>query len=103
MAKSDLQWRLNNLSVSYSPISRGQPDMVIESDASTGGWGYCCKSMNRGPWENQINVLELQAGYFALQSLCADKKGIHIRLMMDSMTSLSYIREQGGSKSHAMK
>ena len=59
-----------------------------------------------GPWEgsetdNHINVLELQAAYFALKSLCTNKTGIHIRLMMDSMTAVSYIREQGGSKSLA--
>ena len=108
-AKSDLQWWLDNLSISHSPISRGQPDIVIETDASTRGWGCYCKDMNvrtGGPWEgsetdNHINVLELQAAYFALKSLCTNKTGIHIRLMMDSMTAVYYIREQGGSKSLA--
>ena len=37
IAKSDLQWWLDNLSISHSPISRGQPDIVIETDASTRG------------------------------------------------------------------
>ena len=109
IAKSDLQWWLDNLSISQSPISRGLPDIVIETDASTRGWGCYCKDMNvrtGGPWEgsetdNHINVLELQAAYFALKSLCTDKTGIHIQLMMDSMTAVSYIREQGGSKSLA--
>ena len=40
MTKSDLQWLLDNLSVSNSPIS-----IVIETDASTRGRGCCCKSM----------------------------------------------------------
>ena len=39
--------------------------------------------------------------FFALQALCSDKKNIHIRLMMDSITAVSYVREQGGSKSTA--
>ena len=63
IAKSDLQWWLDNLSISHSPISRGQPDIVIETDASTRGWGCYCKDMNvrtggpgRGPKQTTIST-----------------------------------------------
>ena len=39
VAKLDLQWWVDNLWMSYSPISHGHPDLVIETDASTHGWG----------------------------------------------------------------
>ena len=106
-ATEDLQWWLSNIPGSKAPITRGQPDLVIETDASTLGWGCNCQSLNLsagGPWkhteaDHHINVLELQAVYFALQSLFNDKHDIHIHVLVDNTTAVAYIREQGGSRS----
>lgn len=103
----DLQWWLNTIPICYAPVSRGQPDLEIETDASLKGYGFSCEKLGKtsgGPWKGEegqwhINYLELQAAYFELQSLCSDMKHVHIRLHMDSMTAVSYIREQGGSHS----
>ena len=49
-----------------------EPDLVIESDASTLGWGVSCQNINTGgPWSvqektNHINCLELLAATLAL-------------------------------------
>ena len=106
-AKADMKWWMENIHMSSSPISRGNPDIIIETDSSTQGWGYYCRALNisaGGPWKTEeaqfhINVLELQAAFFALQAICSDKKNIHVQLLMDSMTAVSYVREQGGSRS----
>ena len=103
----DINWWLRNIRSASSPISRGQPELIIETDSSTKGWGCHCKALNLsagGPWkaneaDHHINVLELQAALFALKSICSRMSNIHIRLLMDSMTAVSYVREQGGSKS----
>ena len=37
--KSELQWWVDNLETATSPISNGNPDIVIDTDASLIGWG----------------------------------------------------------------
>ena len=69
LAIQDLNWWLGNIFGSKAPITRGQADLTIETDASLKGWGCNCQSLNisaGGPWKqneanNHINVLELQA------------------------------------------
>ena len=96
--------------MSYSPILHGHSDFVSETDASTHDWAVLqfSKRQNRGALggvrnknRKSYHVLELQAVFFVLRALCSDTKNIHIRLMMDSITAVSYVREQGGSKSTA--
>ena len=53
VAKLDLQWWVE---IYQLPISHGHPDLVIETDASTRGWGCFCRRQNvrtGGPWEGQ--------------------------------------------------
>lgn len=107
LALSDINWWLSNISLISAPIARGQPDIVIETDASHLGWGYNCEPLGMsagGPWlkgeENfHINVLELKAVYFALLSLCRDKQYSHVKFLIDNTTAVAYIREQDGSRS----
>lgn len=106
-AKSDINWWLENIHEVVNPICRGEPDVVIETDASMKGWGGVCRHLNLiagGPWKvdeanYHINVLELQAALYTLKSFFSDKKNIHIQLLMDSVTAVYYVREQGGCKS----
>lgn len=103
LALGDINWWLCNIPVAKAPITRGQPDIVIETDASHLGLGYNCKTLGisaGGPWlerENNfhINVLELKAVYFALLSLCRDKHYFHVKVLIDNTTTVAYIREQG--------
>ena len=37
--KSELQWWVDNLETASSPISNGNPDIVIDTNASLIGWG----------------------------------------------------------------
>ena len=68
---------------------------------------YLLQSLNLstgGPWKDSernyhINVLELQAVYFSLLTICNDRKDMHIKLLVDNTTAVAYIREQGGSHS----
>ena len=76
-AIKDIIWWQNNIAHECMPISRGQADLIIESDASTRSYGYYCKFQNvraGGEWRaceatSPINVLELNAAYSALQSV----------------------------------
>ena len=37
--KSELQWWVDNLETATCPISNGNPDILIDTDASLTGWG----------------------------------------------------------------
>ena len=56
-----------------------------------------------GPWSAternwHINAKELKAAWFTLKVFCGEKSGIHIRVNVDNMTSVTYISKQGGKK-----
>jgi hypothetical protein len=46
-----------------------------------------------------INVLELQAAYFALKSLCGQESELNIQIQLDNSTAVAYINNMGGTKS----
>ena len=58
-----------------------EPDLVIELDASTLGWGASCQNINTGgPWSaqektNHINCLELLAATLALKTFVKNQTG----------------------------
>lgn len=109
LASEDLLWWERHIVNTSSPISHGEPSLMLETDASTKGWGCFCKALDiktGGEWSSSeamshINVLELKAAFFALRSICSDRRNTHIHLLMDSMTAVAYVREQGGTKSLA--
>lgn len=51
---------------------------------------------------NHINILELQAGFFALKAFCKHSKNTHVQLQIDNTTAVAYIMHMGGSKSHQL-
>ena len=69
------------------------PDMLIETDASTIGWGAVCQGIRiGGQWSHQerdchINVLELSAVMLAVQTFAKDNLDTpsHIHLRMDNV------------------
>ena len=107
-AKSELQWWEENVQQAYCNICHDHPDVILETDSSLSGWGCYNKSDKvaiGGEWtpsdiENRhINVLELKAALFRLQSFCKHLTHKHIRIHMDNITAVAYLREMGGSKS----
>ena len=107
-AKSELQWWEENVQQAYCNICHDHPHVILETDSSLSGWGCYNKSDKvaiGGEWtpsdiENRhINVLELKAALFGLQSFCKHLTHKHIRIHMDNITAVAYLREMGGSKS----
>ena len=104
-AKLEINWWLSNIDESVKVISHGHPSITISSDASLIGWGGIKEvAKTGGHWSQDesklhINVLELKAVLFTLQSLCAKNSGVHIRSRIDNTTAVAYINNMGGTKS----
>ena len=77
-AIADLKWWSNNIHTSYKPIRVAPPVMELKSDASHLGWGAVHGDRSTGGrWTDKeklqhINVLELQAVFFALKVFCKE-------------------------------
>ena len=84
------------------------PDLIIETDASTTGWGASCQGMRTGgPWSQterhkHINCLELLAALLAVKSFARGRENIRIHLRMDNTTALTYINKFGGTVSQEL-
>ena len=104
-AKDDLLWWIQNVTDSSKPVSMGNPDFTIESDASTLGWGAALdEDRAGGRWSTEeaayhINYLELLGAFLALQSFCANMQNKHVRLRIDNVTAVAHINHMGGSHS----
>ena len=75
--KLELQWWVDNLETATSPISNGNPDIVIDTDASLIGWGlFVMFVTTQGSFtpsdvcyaEGNINALELLAIKYGLHN-----------------------------------
>ena len=93
---------------SFAPIHRANPNFEMTSDASSLGWGAFDNGIATGgqfteeEQEEHINVLELKAALFALQSLCPGTKDVHILLKVDNTSAVSSINKMGSEKSIRM-
>lgn len=103
--KLDLQWWASNIHTQYRHINRGNPDLVIQTDSSTLGWGYSFNGKTGGGrWsqeekQSHINVLELRAILFALKTLRDNIQNLHVKILSDSSTAVCYVANMGGCKS----
>ena len=105
-AKDDIEWWIKNVGSCPKLISHGNPDIILQTDASSSGWGAKLvhgKSAG-GRWavpemSLHINELETKAALLGLQALCLNVSNSHIQLQMDNTTAVAYIREMGGSHS----
>lgn len=110
-SKQDLAWWISSIENSSNPISHGQPDVVLSSDASGKiGWGGV---MHHGPagiptcgghWSQaeaqfHINYLELLAVFLTLKSFRNFIRGKNVRVMVDNVTAVSVINHMGTSHS----
>ena len=97
-------WRVNIMTQECSLAPTPPVDYTIFTDASLQGWGaHDGHTTLNGRWSNweklfHINILELMAIKIAVTSLIKDTH-IHIRIMSDNTTAISYINKMGGVKS----
>ena len=103
---TDLEWWIQNINTAQRKIIHGHPVVVIFTDASKKGWGAKIENGEGtgGLWSKNesakhINSLELLAVKFSLMSLLHGSHDIHVRIMSDNTTVVSYINEMGGCKS----
>ncbi|KYN23503.1 hypothetical protein ALC57_04087, partial [Trachymyrmex cornetzi] len=99
--KEDFYWWIRVTPKQANTI-RTDPFMCkIFSDASLTGWGASCgERSTHGWWSSEdsslhINALELNAAFFALKSLAADRQNCNILLRIDNTTTLAYINNFG--------
>ena len=105
--KADLLWWLDNLDTLERPISMGNPDYCIFTDASLEGWGCFDQQTGTsfgGKWneiekDNHINYLELLAIWFGLKCVAKDMTNCHIRIRSDNTTAVCCVQKQGSMKS----
>ncbi|CAB4009624.1 Poly P3 [Paramuricea clavata] len=102
----EIHWWVNNIQLSTRKIYHTTPDITIYTDASGTGWGAklenggtTCGIWSPDETEKNINCLELLAIQLALFSLLCDRSSIHVRIMCDNTTAVTYINEMGGCRS----
>ena len=102
-ALSDIDWWIHYLeSWNGKNILEVKPEVVIQSDASTKGWGAHLNGLRTGGlWSPEekllhINVLELKAAFFALKCFLKHRSKVTVLLQLDNRTAVAYINKQGG-------
>ena len=110
-AKQELLW-WNHQAQKYNgtPLIPRPPDMVIEMDASSLGWGATLKGPDLrtgGLWpveerQMHINGLELLAASLAIQAFAKDQINISILVKTDNVSTRAYINHLGGTHSKIM-
>ena len=97
----DLDWWHSRNIEHGNPIRIPQPSVVIKSDSSKKGWGCVCETTDvtsQGLWscdekQKHINYLELKAAKIALVSLASQFRDTHVRIYLDNVCAVAYIRE----------
>ena len=71
-SRDELVWWADSIETAYNPISKGDVDITITSDASKMGWGAATNDLSTGgPWtaeeaREHINYLEMRCWQFYL-------------------------------------
>ena len=95
-AFSELSWWLDNVQTVSRSIKIPSIDLTVYSDASLEGWGGTdLHSTVGGRWSVSelplhINTLELHAAKLCLFSLAAGLSNLHIHILLDNTTAVSY-------------
>ena len=93
---AELTWWIENMPHSSRDITHPTPFMIIQTDASTLGWGAVYGDQEvRG----RFTSLESKAAFFALKSFCKGSIKGHVQLQIDNTTAVGYINNMGDSKS----
>jgi hypothetical protein len=111
MSKQELFWWINNIHIKNGkPIRPDKVSFQCNTDSSNVGWGCYDTSSGQvasGRWSGtecvqHINVLELLAIFYALQSLYSNKRNVHILFRCDNATAVTYINDIGGMASEVL-
>ena len=81
--------------------------VTLNCDSSLLGWGCVINGSDTttgGRWSpgealSHINCLELKAIKLGLQSLCSHFSNLHVKVLSDNQTAVTYIRAMGGTHS----
>ena len=87
------------------PFKQPAPETTVYTDASLSGWGVVHQDSSwSGTWTRSahINWLELRTVLIALQLLGQRLQNKVVKVMIDNTTAVSYIRNQGGTRSPAL-
>lgn len=108
-AKEDLLWWANNLRQwNGRTMTRASPQLSIETDASSRGWGaFCQGEATGGCWSSEeqklhINVLEMLAVFFALKAFLKAREGVSVLILSDNMSVVAHINKMGGTRSQRL-
>ena len=99
--KTEKQWWISNIDNSCHHINIPNPDITIYTDARLTGWGITDVIFSSmGLWHkaglDNINVLELKAIEIGIYTYCKNKDFLHVRVMCDNVTAVSYVNNRGG-------
>ena len=101
LALENLWWKTNAL-VDITHITKDEISATLCTDASNLGWGATMANAKcGGRWSpdekrDHINVLELKAILFGLQSLATNYTNAHILIKSDNITAVAYVKNMGG-------
>ena len=108
-AKEELHWWISNIHASAGHVLAPKPTVLLQSDASSEGWGATdTHTKCGGRWNYEelemyqkfgINYMELLAAFHAIQVYCKKVTDVHVKLQLDNTTAVAYINHMGGSKS----
>ena len=107
-ARKEIRWWRDNIMDSFSPIYRGNPTIVLTTDASKRGWGAVVEGDRTGGFfgeverEMHINILEAMAVLFGLQAFEERFSDSYIKLMVDNTPTVGAINNMGSSKSESL-
>lgn len=101
-AAGTLEWKTNS-----TVLKPGLGDRNRCLENRVGGSMSHSELKNGGPWNPSekklhINVLELKAVQFAIQSLTKHKQNIHVHIKSDNTTVVAYLNKMGGTRSELL-
>ncbi|KAI8516362.1 hypothetical protein Bbelb_049430 [Branchiostoma belcheri] len=108
-ARADLKWWTDHLPRHNSrPILSPAADIVVETDASTAGWGGYSNGVHTGGrWsveegQAHINILELRAASLTVRAFCRELVSKHVKVLTDNVTVVAYLNRLGGTRSQRL-
>ncbi|KAI8499790.1 Phosphatidylinositide phosphatase SAC2 [Branchiostoma belcheri] len=108
-ARADLRWWTDHLPRHNSrPILSPAAVIVVETDASTAGWGGYSNGVHTGGrWsveegQTHINILELRAASLTVRAFCRELVSKHVKVLTDNVTVVAYLNRLGGTRSQRL-